>query len=362
MKLIIMCIVLTLFAASLVLNIILTIMLLRQRKPKKNAVLVKKRAEISKPQAAEVYVGNANPEADDMQLFKTENTRQLSLDEAWEPYNQTVVELTDLEYETTEKILVGNGLVDIGSSSVIGSRACQQDALRTMMFGGSEPGKCQCVMGVLCDGMGGMEGGEIASNIAVDRMIEFAQNVVRDYPAFFRTTIEKINKEITELCDVNGRRIRAGSTLTCAMVNQDNLFWCTVGDSRIYLYRDGQMKQLNTEHNYKTMVNEMLRTGQMKPEEIDPNENPEALTSYLGMGQTCQVDGNLSPVKLKAGDTIVQCSDGLYRSLSDKELAEILQQLPDLNIAAEAMTSMAVTIPGTHDNTSVILMRYKGTA
>ncbi len=362
MKLVIMFIVLTLFAASLVLNAILTVMLLRQRKPKKKIDSAEKNEKITKTQTIETYMGSKSPEVSTMPVLETERTRQIKPTEAWEPYNQTIVELMDLEPETTAKILADNGIVDIGSSSVIGSRACQQDAIRTVMFGGNEPGKCQCVMGVLCDGMGGMEGGEIASNIAVDRMIEFAQNVVRDYPAFFRKTIEKINKEITELCDESGRKIRAGSTLTCAMVNQDNLFWCTVGDSRIYLYRDGQMKQLNTEHNYKTMVSEKLRTGQMKPEEIDPNENPEALTSYLGMGQTCQVDGNLSPVKLKAGDTIVQCSDGLYRSLSDKELAEILQQLPDLNIAAEAMTSMAVTIPGTHDNTSVILMRYKGNA
>jgi len=85
-----------------------------------------------------------------------------------------------------------------------------------------------------------------------------------------------------------------------------------------------------------------------------------ALTSYLGISELTLISGNRMPFQLRKGDVLIQCTDGLYRYLPDSTMCRILAVTGNLKQAAEQMVKTALAVPGGHDNTSVLLARYKG--
>lgn len=284
-------------------------------------------------------------------------TLEVEKTEAVQPMEESPNLLTK---EKTVSLEISGKCFEIASSSVIGTREYQQDAVRTKVFEGQEE-KDDFAVGVLCDGMGGMEGGEYASNFAADQLLGMVEKGVTSWSEFFEETVRKLNEDVKNLHNEKGEKLRAGTTLTCVVVDKKGCFWCSVGDSRIYLMRKKQLIQLTMDHNYETTMKAMLELGKIKPEHINPNEKKEALTSYLGIPQITQIGVTRKQMVLEEGDLLLQCSDGLYRALDDQEILDILTQISDVEQAAEALTSLASMIPGAHDNISVVLTRYKGT-
>lgn len=92
-----------------------------------------------------------------------------------------------------------------------------------------------------------------------------------------------------------------------------------IGDSRVYLVRDGKMLQLTHDQNYLTRLIEKVRNGEITEQEALSHPKREALISYCGIRELSMVEINLQPLQLKSGDVIVLCSDGLYRLLSGKK-------------------------------------------
>lgn len=248
----------------------------------------------------------------------------------------------------------------VGASSVIGRREYQQDMISTSRNDVKGRFK-EKWLAVLCDGMGGMNGGEKASFLCAHRMLSSFNQQITDIPTYFRNKIIEIDREVSELTDENGQPMGAGSTFISVIIDGDNLYWSSVGDSHIYIMRGNEFVQVNREHNYLAELLERAARGEITVEEAYNDRQREALTSYMGIGGVTLMDIIEKPFKLQKGDVIILCSDGLYRSLSDAEIFSIVQQnIKNMPAAANNLTAAAMAKNFVHqDNTSVITVRYQ---
>mgnify|MGYP004463914345 CR=1 FL=1 len=244
---------------------------------------------------------------------------------------------------------------EVSSYMSVGTRKNQQDAVRFEQSG-------SCTACVVCDGMGGLSGGERASAIAargmVQHLLENGQST--DIPTEMGRAALRLNEKIKDLRDRENRRIEAGTTLTAVFIRSGELYWCGIGDSHIYLYRDGILRQLNIDHNFGVQLDQMVQEGSITAEEALRHPQRAALTSYLGIQELTLISGNRTPFPLQKDDVLLQCTDGLYRCLSDDSICQLLTATEDLKQASKLLVETALTLPGAHDNTSVLLTKYKG--
>ncbi|MCD8362854.1 MAG: protein phosphatase 2C domain-containing protein [Lachnospiraceae bacterium] len=260
----------------------------------------------------------------------------------------------------TEMLYPISDYAEIGLASLKGTREYQQDTADA--FISSADG--DRAVGILCDGMGGMEGGEKASALAVSEMRREMTAPWKEFPGNLLDILTDVNQMVHNLRDERtGRRLQAGTTLTTVIMEGNQLYWCSVGDSRIYLFRDGRLTQLTKDHTYGDELDELAATGQITRETAASTPGRAALTSYLGIPHLEKIGWNRSPEELAGGDIVLQCSDGLYRSLGKREMEYIISEsLDDMQLAARRLTATAVSKPGPHDNTTALLICYKGTA
>lgn len=257
------------------------------------------------------------------------------------------------------RIVQENPKITAGMSSILGTRQYQQDYV--YYYSDSDQ-----VLGIICDGMGGLDGGERASKIAAETLgRNFAE---RDpgvpIPEFFKNQAEPLNDAVVQLKGLGGKPLRAGTTLAAAAVRQGKLYWLSIGDSKIYIIRNEEMSQVTREHNYRLTLMQSLKDGLISREQYQAEEKKnqaEALISYLGISRLNLMDINTSPFELKEGDVVLLCSDGLFKSLNDSQIKALVRDNDmDMNIAADRLCSMALrcTKRG-QDNTSVLVMQYR---
>lgn len=245
--------------------------------------------------------------------------------------------------------------IEIGTASIIGTRKSQQDAV----FGHESGG---CAIGIVCDGMGGLSGGEVASRVALQSIADawFAQTDVSDIPDFFRREALCADEKVYLQEASDGKRLQAGTTVVAAIIQRNELYWLSVGDSKLYFIRGQEILSLNIEHNYRLELNTMLRQGKMTAQQYAAEEyRAEALTSYIGIGNLSLMDINKKPYLLRDGDMILLASDGLYRSLNEEEILSIVNKnRAEMQKVAQALTA-AVEGRKKQDNTSVVILRYR---
>ena len=251
------------------------------------------------------------------------------------------------EDEEIQKIMVG-------TSSIIGHRKMQQDTI----FGQFDENGG---IGIVCDGMGGLEGGEKASALAARTLAEdyFNSVPISNVPAFFRREGQKIDGIVSRLTDERGNDMDAGTTMVAAIIQDDILHFLSIGDSRIFFIRNDAIQPLNELHNYRLTMDRMLKEGSMSMVEYKKKgKQAEALISFLGMGDMALMD--IKTVQLKDQDRILLCSDGLYRALSEDVILEVLNYHKfDMQMAAQALTDEASRRSKRgQDNTSVVLIQY----
>ncbi|MCD8021083.1 MAG: protein phosphatase 2C domain-containing protein [Clostridiales bacterium] len=243
-------------------------------------------------------------------------------------------------------------------STVIGTRESQQDSCYVSVNGNS-------AIGIVCDGMGGLNGGEIASQNATLMFVQDFEQVryyTNNYYNFFCNEMVDIDTMVAELTDSNGDLLAAGTTLVAVAVIDGHMQFISVGDSKIYMIRGDKMACLNREHNYFLILNEQLVRGDITPEDYAREQSRgAALISYLGMGNVNLMDANPQPMELVDGDIIILCSDGLYKALSEEQIFAIIKKNP-INLEqmlAELQEEASRASTYSQDNTSIVLLTYR---
>lgn len=248
--------------------------------------------------------------------------------------------------------------VNVGISSVIGNRNEQQDSVvADDDYALAEQGK---FIAVLCDGMGGLSGGEKASNLCTSFVMNtfHSMQTIENISDFYRMTIAECDSRVTKLRDDNGEPLKAGTTLASVVIKEQKLYWASVGDSHIYLIRNQSIQCITNDHNYLMLLNEKVKRGEITQEQAYADPQKESLISYIGIGGVKYVDINASPFELQNGDYIILCSDGLYRSVSEGDIRDITYGIGDAKDVAECLTEYAMRAGKRHqDNTSVIVIQ-----
>ena len=252
-----------------------------------------------------------------------------------------------------------NDFMAIASNISLGDRANQEDSFDYYI---------QDDFGIiaLCDGMGGLNAGEVASSSSVKNVIEICKKHFKEMEItnLLKFSTLSSNNIVKNLFDDSGEKINAGCTLVSVFINNKELFWNSVGDSRIYLFRDNKLVQITQDHNYKTVIDEKLSCGMIDKNEYDTEiSKGEALISYLGIDGEPLIDYNNIPFEITSGDRILMISDGLYKILSDNEISTVLSNFFNINDAVNALESKAKTIADNvgkiRDNTTIILILIK---
>lgn len=253
-----------------------------------------------------------------------------------------------------------NPCYEIGASSILGGRKYQQD------YGYYYTDNSQ-ILGIVCDGMGGLQGGERASQTAVETMVRefFQAKDIVSAPDFLLQAAERMNRAVLDLKDDRGKGLDAGTTLVASYFTENKMYWVSVGDSRIWLLRGEKLQAITREHNYEAVLNMQLEQGMIDADFYEKEMSSarvDALTSFLGMERIKYVDVNKKPIELQPGDIVALCSDGVYKSLTDSQVYALIRDTDiDMEIAADCVTEMALRYGGRkQDNTTIILIKYLG--
>lgn len=240
----------------------------------------------------------------------------------------------------------------------IGGRQSQQD--RVSIFPTAFGGQIGAAA-VLCDGMGGLAGGERASSAAAE-LLGTALGSGQPINTLFSAMEEAMlnaNDRVGSLCGENGERLNCGTTALMAAVTESQLLWCSAGDSRIYVYRGGNIYQLTTDQIFMLRLMEEVSAGNISREEALAHPKRDALISFIGSGEHLIIDSAAAPTPLLPGDVVLLTSDGLYRALSDREIADIIGSFgSSVESAASALVETAIERGGRRqDNTTVAMIR-----
>ncbi|MBR1506422.1 MAG: serine/threonine-protein phosphatase [Eubacterium sp.] len=246
--------------------------------------------------------------------------------------------------------------INIGMSSIIGTRDYQQDSL----FADVQNQNC---IGIVCDGMGGMADGDKASQTAVCTFVEDYYSLKNhdNIPLFMENEAKKIDELVYEIESEDGEKHGSGTTIVAVIIEDNRMYWMSVGDSRIYIIRGKKILTVNRDHNLRLRLDQKIQDGTITSTEYHREEkNAEALISYLGIGNVSLIDVNREALELREDDIVLLCSDGLYKRLEDEEIAEIVMyEEPDMKRAAKRLTDVVMRrTKRNQDNTSVVLMQY----
>ena len=177
----------------------------------------------------------------------------------------------------------------------------------------------------VADGMGGAKAGEVAAQITVETLAALGD---RATPQQLHDALVEANRRIRSAADDDSDRAGMGTTATAALFDGEQATIVHVGDSRGYLYRQGELRQLTDDHS---VVAEMVRQGQLLPEEAERHRSRNIITRALGAEPVVEVDEFRVP--LYDGDMILLCSDGLSSLVRDEEIAHTIAQAPGLREA-----------------------------
>ena len=203
----------------------------------------------------------------------------------------------------------------------------------------------------VADGVGGHKAGEVASQTAVDTLQREFREPTTDG---LIDAVKTANRTVWNLAEANPEQRGMGTTLTAVALVDENgeerLALVNVGDSRAYLLQQGELEQLTEDHS---LVEQLVREGQLTPEEAQVHPQRSIITRALGLDPEVEVDSwELTPYR---GDRILLCSDGLTNEVTDDEIASTLRTVSDPNEAARQLIQEARDHGGSDNITCVIV-------
>lgn len=249
--------------------------------------------------------------------------------------------------------LDGQNNIECRVYSDIGGREEQQD--------------CACVIAreqelfaAVCDGMGGLSGGRLASRTAIAWLQEQYLKKDREeaFPAFLERMLEETDSRVFFLEDDYSRKLHAGTTLVAAGIRDGFLYWLSVGDSRLYIKRGRELVQVTRDHNYLLELNSWLVAGKITRAQYEQERRKgEALISYIGMGGIEVFDLGKTPLLLQKDDLLLLTTDGLWKALEEKTIFQVLDEEQDLEWKVQRLAQEIQQPQTSRDNMTFILLR-----
>ena len=243
---------------------------------------------------------------------------------------------------------------------ILGNREHQEDD-----FGLIEPsdaGSDSSVVLLLADGMGGHVGGDTASVTVIRTFAEQFHATTGSITDRLRTCLSAANEAIADAIEKNPDLDGMGSTIVAAVVTPQGLDWISVGDSPLWLFRNGELQRLNADHSMAPALAKLVEEGRMTAQDAATDPNRHALRSAVVGDEIPLVDVSTHPVPIHEDDCMMLGSDGLF-TLDEDQLTGILSKLKETSTAEVVDTIVqAVDDAGRsrQDNTTVLIYALAG--
>lgn len=207
---------------------------------------------------------------------------------------------------------------------------------------------------IVADGMGGHNGGEVASSAAIEYFNEYIemnmpQRNTEDILDVFVEALAYCNKRIYDMAESDISLKGMGTTFTAAAIYENKLYSVHIGDSRLYIYDKSGLRQISKDHSF---VMEMVRMGKISLDEARNHPKRNVITKAVGIEETMPADTIVC--SLEEDSIILLCSDGLPTMVKDNEIEKILKKKSNLAEKADMLVKLA-NKNGGYDNISVIL-------
>lgn len=244
--------------------------------------------------------------------------------------------------------------VQFGEASDFGKvRTNNEDAMGSFLPSSRQMARSHGFLFALADGVGGLDLGEVASSTAISTVIEgFAQSQAGTLlNALLPRLIQHANAAVhdrTLAPEYRGKRM--ATTLVACALRHNQAVVSHVGDSRCYLVRNGQARQMTQDH---TLVNEQRKLGLISAREVTQSETRHVLVRSLGPEMFISAD--TSTITLQANDILVLSTDGVHDEMSDQAIAEIVSQSKDVAEIARELVARAVEIDGGDNATAQVI-------
>ena len=212
-------------------------------------------------------------------------------------------------------------------------------------------------MVLVADGMGGHVGGATASGLLCKTFVESYQRASGPIADRLRDCLADANAALADAIAENPHLMGMGTTLVAAVISQRGIEWISVGDSPMWLFREGRLRRLNADHSMASVFEDLVAAGRMSAEEAATDPKRHALRSAVMGDEIRLIDVSSQPVAIKKGDRLLLASDGLM-TLDDGEIARILQHTRNATLedSARALIEAVTAVEHPHqDNTTVLL-------
>ncbi|MGO9605690.1 MAG: Stp1/IreP family PP2C-type Ser/Thr phosphatase [Candidatus Binataceae bacterium] len=268
----------------------------------------------------------------------------------WVTIDELKTELTKLlgEIRVRAAVLTDVGMVRDHNEDAVMALEYTRDSL-------VEP--AQNYLYAVCDGMGGAEAGEVAAAIAVSTLRGYVQERLagadmQDPCKLMTAALEAANSKIIEYQTAHPESRGMGSTGVTVLIKPPDAAVAWVGDSRAYLLENGALRQVTKDHS---LVQRLVEIGQITAEEAKTHEHKNVITRSLGARQSGPAGAEGVALRLKRGDRLLLCSDGLTAHVDDPDIARILRRYDDPDDAARELV-VAANAGGGTDNVSVVVV------
>lgn len=250
----------------------------------------------------------------------------------------------------------GNCKYLIACDSFLGTRDEQQDSYCINANASS-------VIAAVCDGMGGLSSGQMASYIATKKLSELFKIKLEntEFPVFFETAMDLLDEAVNTFGKQNNETKKAGTTIVAVGIEANKLYWLSCGDSRLYIVRNGEIVQVTTDHNYGAELDLLIENNKITHEQyVKENSQREALMSFIGMGGIEIYDLNTQPFLLQNNDLLLLVSDGLYRRVSSNQMRSVVINHDDPgDVVKELLELASKDKKSSQDNTTIVAVKYK---
>lgn len=205
---------------------------------------------------------------------------------------------------------------------------------------------------IVCDGLGGNKAGEVASQLAVEIIHNsFINSRKNDYFERIKDAILEANKIIKAKSESNSEYTGMATTAEILFINDNSAYWGHIGDSRIYNYRQGKLKQLTKDHSF---IQNLIDEGHITLKEAENHPNRNIIMRAVGDTEEIEIDFSKIKIAVNEKDRFFICTDGVTVVVSDTELQEILSE-DNFDIIKESINKL-IESRGAPDNFSYVIV------